>query len=168
VVSGSFDLQSLIRPAPFVHENQERLFPAMRFSPPNFRDDFDRNANPFTAMLLEKDPAKRADFDFIKLHPFFKGLDFEAVLHLESAPIEPELGKGDRRPGKRGLLMKSLSSPQNCCHWDCCWSVNSRNKQKEEEKEFSRIRAISLISPETVVMNTARNKCRHFLTRSPF
>jgi hypothetical protein len=37
-------------------------------------------------MLLEKDPESRADFDKIKGHPFFAGMDFEKVLKREYKP----------------------------------------------------------------------------------
>jgi serine/threonine protein kinase len=70
----------------FVDRNQDKMFTAIRQNAPTFPRDTDPDVVSFISALLEKDPDNRANFDRIRYHPFFAGLDFVKVLKMEYTP----------------------------------------------------------------------------------
>ena len=83
---GVLTYELLYGQTPFFDKNKARMFQAIRNEKPKFPRRADEATVDFITMLLEKDPERRADFDRIKGHPFFKGLDFEKVLRREIKP----------------------------------------------------------------------------------
>ena len=71
---------------PFYNENKSILFQDIVESEPFYPEDADERIVDFMKRLLEKDPKKRATFEEIKSHPFFEGVDWDAVLGREYMP----------------------------------------------------------------------------------
>jgi serine/threonine protein kinase len=77
---------------PFIHDNPNGLYAMIVNKEVVFPETMSPNARDLLEQLLEKDPDRRigsgeADFVEIKKHPFFQGVDFDALLNKE---IEPE------------------------------------------------------------------------------
>jgi len=80
---------------PFYNGNKAKMFQSIRNDKPKFPRRADNSTVEFISMLLEKDPAKRADFGRVKGHPFFADLDFETVLRGEVKPLYCPPANGD-------------------------------------------------------------------------
>ncbi|KAK8895938.1 hypothetical protein M9Y10_013824 [Tritrichomonas musculus] len=80
--------------SPFHESSKLKIFKGILNDSPKYPDDTDETIKSFIAILLEKDPSKRAHFVQIKSHPFFKGLNFQDVLEKKYQPIyvPPETG----------------------------------------------------------------------------
>ena len=72
--------------SPFASDNRGILFMSIRTQAPKFPPRTDRSTIDFIVGLLAKDPDERLTFDQIKVHPFFKGMDFDKVLKREYKP----------------------------------------------------------------------------------
>ena len=72
---------------PFVDENRSKLYDNIRTAPLQFPDNADPAAQDIISHLLNKEPKNRAGLKEIKEHPFFNGLDFDAVERKEIKPI---------------------------------------------------------------------------------
>jgi serine/threonine protein kinase len=72
--------------SPFYDPARDRMYLAIRFDPPKYPPAWDDPTVNFISMLLEKDPTARGDFEKIRYHPFFDGLDFAKVLAREIKP----------------------------------------------------------------------------------
>jgi len=73
---------------PFESDNMNVLFNKILYDPIKFPSSIpiDDNTQKFLLSLLERDTNKRLSTPAIKKHPYFNGLDFEAVVQLEVAP----------------------------------------------------------------------------------
>jgi serine/threonine protein kinase len=83
---GILTYELLVGRTPFYQENKAKMFDAIRNDMPRFPGSFDQATINFILLLIDKDPETRADFDRIRGHPFFGGLDFEKVLAREIKP----------------------------------------------------------------------------------
>jgi serine/threonine protein kinase len=83
---GVLTYELLFGQTPFYRDNKARMFEAIRNEQPKFIGRVEATTINFIRMLLEKDPEVRADFEKVRVHPFFQGLDFEKVLAREYQP----------------------------------------------------------------------------------
>lgn len=73
---------------PFYDENQAVLFDNIVNAEPEFPRYAHKAAIDLISKLLEKEPANRLNFDGIKEHDFFRGLDWDRVLKKEFSAKE--------------------------------------------------------------------------------
>jgi serine/threonine protein kinase len=74
---------------PFAHENRARMFRNIVEMAPFYPPDMDAGVKEYCQLVLEKNPAKRADFQRLKSCFLFKGLDWDDVLQRKYTPIFP-------------------------------------------------------------------------------
>ena len=88
---------------PFFHKNKHRMYFLIKESPVNFPDpvkhgiEMSNNAKDLIKKLLEKSRKKRlgstGDLAEILGHPFFNGIDLEAIVSKKlDPPYKPEIG----------------------------------------------------------------------------
>lgn len=71
---------------PFYSDNKSAMYDRICEEVPIFPDGADPTVVDFVSQLLEKDASKRPDFDKLRNHPFWAGLDFAKVLNREIKP----------------------------------------------------------------------------------
>jgi serine/threonine protein kinase len=79
---------------PFANPNKAKLYAAIRTEKPKFSSKIDATTQSFILGLLTKDPDHRMDFTAFQKHPFFAGIDFQAVLAKKIKPafVPPSSG----------------------------------------------------------------------------
>ncbi|OHS96005.1 AGC family protein kinase [Tritrichomonas foetus] len=83
---GILTYELLYGQTPFFNQNKAKMFQSIRSDRPRFPRKVEQSTVDFISMLLEKDPANRATFEKIKVHPFFNGMAFEDVLAKKYKP----------------------------------------------------------------------------------
>jgi classical protein kinase C len=76
---------------PFVHANRTRQFRNIIECEPLFPAKFPPAVREFVVLTLDKDPAKRADFQKLKGCELFKGLNWDNVIAKKLQPSERPL-----------------------------------------------------------------------------
>ena len=71
---------------PFYDNNRNKMFSKILNEEPTFPKDFDQDAFDFINKLLKKDAKLRYDFDSLKEHPFWNGINFDDVLAKKYTP----------------------------------------------------------------------------------
>lgn len=71
---------------PFDDENQKKIFENIVNKEPSFPKFGHQSARDLIRDLLAKDPAKRLNFETMRVHPFFKDLDWNKVENLQIRP----------------------------------------------------------------------------------
>jgi serine/threonine protein kinase len=72
--------------SPFTSSNRVRLYQMILNNEPEYPRGADRTAVDFVSKLLHKNPKNRATLESLRGHPFWHGLDFDAVARKEIAP----------------------------------------------------------------------------------
>ncbi|KAK8883798.1 hypothetical protein M9Y10_042897 [Tritrichomonas musculus] len=72
---------------PFHDPSKLKMFKRILNEDPKFPDGTDESIISFISALLTKDPLKRAKFEDLKGHPFFKGINFKDILDKKFKPI---------------------------------------------------------------------------------
>ena len=92
---------------PFYHPNLQTMYDMIRTATLEFPPDFTPDTRDFIARLLERDPTRRlgnvpgdGDVEAVKAHPFFGGIDWEALYARRIDPpwrpaIKPTDAAGD-------------------------------------------------------------------------
>lgn len=71
---------------PFDSQNRTKLYELITQSNPVFPETFPKDAKDLVSKLLTKNPNNRPDFNGIKDHVFFKGIDWDKVYNREYQP----------------------------------------------------------------------------------
>jgi len=95
---GILTYEMLVRGAPFKGSDDEELFRNIMETQPFYPQHMGREAIQLTSLLLMKDPKKRlgaskADAKEVKSHPYFKNVDWQAMLE-KRVPV-PYVGKSN-------------------------------------------------------------------------
>jgi serine/threonine protein kinase len=85
---------------PFYSKKREEIYDKIRFKNPNFYQFHSQHAIDLISKLLTKDPTKRlgsrTDAEEIKEHPFFAGIDWNAMMAKKlTTPYKPLLDSKD-------------------------------------------------------------------------
>lgn len=83
---GVFLYEIMYEETPFFDENQKKLFDNIVNKDPLFPKFGNLNTRDLIRDLLQKNPAKRLNFEKMKFHPFFKRLDWSKV---ENCQVQP-------------------------------------------------------------------------------
>lgn len=91
---GILTYELLYGQTPFYDRNKAKMFQSIRNEKPRFPRRADPATVDFIMALLEKEAENRADFNMIKDHAFFQGLDWEKVVRREIKPafVPPSSG----------------------------------------------------------------------------
>ena len=93
----------LIGMTPFVCDNKQKMFQAIRTQRVKYPPATDKNAINLINGLLNKEPEERFNFQSIKNHPFFEGLNWDDILLKKIIPeFIPE--------NTHGILPKNFDS----------------------------------------------------------
>jgi serine/threonine protein kinase len=76
---------------PFTHENRARMFRNILEMRPFYPPDMDPGVREYCELVLEKDPAKRANFARLKSCLLFRGLNWDDILARKKNPIFPQV-----------------------------------------------------------------------------
>lgn len=81
----------LLGQAPFKGGDEDEIFDSILHSPVTFPRDTNRDAVSIVQQLLSKDPVKRlgsgpGDAEDVKSHPYFRGINWDDVLHKRIEP----------------------------------------------------------------------------------
>lgn len=71
---------------PFYDDNRNRMFSKISLSDPRFPKDSDPDVVDFIKALLVKNPQGRGNFETLKNHPFWNGINFDDVLAKKYTP----------------------------------------------------------------------------------
>lgn len=98
---------------PFVGKEGMSTYDRILYDDPGFPDSMPEEPKSLIIELLNKDPKKRGNFETIKNHPFFKGVDWEMVLQKKYIavyhPPAPKKIKGKKlKPLKGNSNLKSI------------------------------------------------------------
>ncbi|KAM9759936.1 protein kinase C, delta a [Menidia menidia] len=95
--------EMLIGQSPFHGDNEEELFESIRMDTPHYPRWITKEAEDLLEQLFERDPTRRLGVvGNIKLHPFFKSIDWKA---LERREIEPP-------------FKPKVKAPNDCSNFD--------------------------------------------------
>ncbi|OHT07173.1 AGC family protein kinase [Tritrichomonas foetus] len=72
--------------SPFYDDNRNRMFSKISLSEPTFPPDTKPEISDFIKQLLHKNPQERGNFDKLKNHPFWDGINFDDVLAKKYTP----------------------------------------------------------------------------------
>lgn len=95
---GTLVFEMLTGLPPYYSQDVQQMYYKILNSKLEFTDDMDEDTRSLLSGLMERDPSKRlADPTAIKAHPYFKGMDWDALLRKEVPPpyIPPVKGKTD-------------------------------------------------------------------------
>lgn len=121
---GILTFELLYGRTPFTGENNAKLFHEIRFSRPSWPRTASMETIDFIAMLIEKDPAKRATFEQIKSHPWYDGWNFEDILMKRVRPKHVPVQGSTQEPINFDVTftmedpMDSLVTPSSIATYD--------------------------------------------------
>jgi serine/threonine protein kinase len=84
---GVLTFEMLFGRSPFASSNRVRLYQMIVSNAPEFPPGADPVAVDFVGRLLNKSPKSRATLETLRGHPFWRGLDFDAVARKEVRPL---------------------------------------------------------------------------------
>jgi serine/threonine protein kinase len=83
---GILAFEMLFGVSPFVSSNRVRLYQLILNNPPVYPSGVDPVEMDFVSKLLNKNPKARGTLETLRGHPYWKGLDLDAVARKEVAP----------------------------------------------------------------------------------